>query len=161
MLLQPRGKSPHLCVLFFFYSHVPYEAVPPLVCLLLVRNDICFVLLWVRVTHIVVASCFGLGSPPWVLTGAKVCYSWIHRMLLWDSWTYHGMIFPLFHAQFHHNSNDTEQGNINERFLSERPWTMCMCIHVRVCLCVRRLRFHWLRTDLPLRKSSWFPAKVK
>lgn len=78
-----------------------------------------------------------------------------------DSGAYHEMRFPLFHIEFHHDSNDTEQGNINERFLSERPGTMCMCIHARVCLCVTRLRFHWLRTDLPLRKSNWFPAKVK
>lgn len=42
-----------------------------LLCLLLVRNDIWFELQWVRVTHVVAASGFGLGSPPRVLTGAN------------------------------------------------------------------------------------------
>lgn len=42
VLLQPRGKPPHLCVLSFFHSHILYEAVPPLVCLLLVCSVICF-----------------------------------------------------------------------------------------------------------------------
>lgn len=80
------------------FSHTYCTRQYLLLCLLLVRNDICFELQWVRVTHIVAASCFGLRSPPRVLTGANVCWSWLHQMVPGDSWTNREVRLPLIHT---------------------------------------------------------------
>lgn len=80
------------------FSHTYCTRQYLLLCLLLVLNDICFELQWVRMTHIVSASCFGLRSPPWVLTGANICWGWLHQMLPGDCWTNREVRLPLIHT---------------------------------------------------------------
>lgn len=135
--------NPGLCLVF---SNTLLKTVPPFVCLLLVRNAICFELEWVRMTHVVAASRSGLRGPRGVLTGANVCYGYIKAILQGNRCAYHKMRFPLFHTLA---SWFTWHGtrSINRDFLRERQGTAWLCSvlvfirYVLICLFGRVVGF--------------------
>lgn len=162
VLPQPRGKSPHLWALSLFHSYIYCTRQ----CLLLCVCYLCVVLSalsysgweWLMLLqHHALALGVpheSLPGPSSVTVGFTGC-SWGTVELI-TGWDFHCFMQSFIMIQMARNRK------ILMRIFWARGRGQCACvIHARVCLCVRRLRFHWLRTDLPLRKRSWFPAKVK
>lgn len=116
-------------------SHVLYEAAPPLVCLLLVRNDICSELQWVRVTHVVAASCFGLGSPPTsphrgqgLLVGFTGCSRRTAELI--TGWDFHCFMQSFIMIQMTRNRETLM------RIFWVRGQGQCACVSMRERVCV-------------------------